>query len=928
MCIRDSPKTPKKEGSAVEILEGKCRCCTNLIADSPNCRYKSNSLVFMQNLSQFIIMKLILLLFAFALADNPYQVDIQSIKRSDYKWTMNLIHNGQDKNNTPIMKAFASIESLDASVLHLKIVDASERRWEAPLLNPDAGKNYRRVSLNSMGVSLNYSPFGLRATDPKTGQLVVDTFGKSLLFKDKYLEITMKYATQGYFGLGERVTADFFLCSGRDYCWYTMWGKDVASPLDDGAGGCKGDYGQQPFYMMQLPNTKQFTGVFILNSNDQDVHIQKNDDGSSDLTHRLVGGVFDIYFFYPGTAEFVMRTYHELIGRPYLPPLWSLGYHQCRYGWPSLVKVKDVVQKFKQNDLPLDVVWADIDYMKDYADFSVDPVRYAGLKEFVQDLHRQHMRWVPIIDAGIKKSLDDKYYKLGEELGAFIKSAHTGKTLVGKVWPGLAVFLSWYSPHANTVWWTGLKDLYQLVEYDGIWIDMNEIANFCNGECKEGETTKNLRTSLGKNQHDPHEFDNIPYRPGNCDLNEKTVSMTGYHFSEDEFGDRVRKEYNTHSLWNLYEAKSTHEFLAEHLKTRPFVLTRSNFPGSGLFTTKWLGDNFSTWEYMRYSIAGMYNYQMFGIPLIGADMCGFVGNTNEELCARWMQLGAFYPFTRNHNAIGTIDQEPYVFGQRVIIATRNAMRQKYSLIRYYYTKLFEVSLYGGSLIRPLFFEFPHDAGVYSKTNYMFMIGSSLLVSPVLHPGIDKSYPYCPNEDWYDLRSFAKVYSYKPGTQHGERITIPGGFDFVPVLIRGGSVVPFQDASLANNIETMKNLPTNLLIVPDHSGYASGTIVTDDGVSLDTIKDKKYRHLAFDFSMNEKRLMVRVLNDYDGKPNNEERVMSITVFGADKLADKLSLCAITLNGRTIEMSGSFNSVTRGITYRVKNCLLYTSDAADE
>jgi alpha-glucosidase (family GH31 glycosyl hydrolase) len=839
---------------------------------------------------------------------------------------MNIIHDGQDMSDSPVMTAAVVIESLDSSVLHLKITDANQQRWEAPIVNPDSGKNYHKAYMNAMGLTLNEEPFGIKLVDAKHGEIVADTIGKSLSFKDKYLEMTLKYPTQAFFGLGERVTTDFFLCPDRQDCWYTLWGKDVASPVDDGTGGCKGDYGQQPFYMYQYPSSKLFAGVLVLNSNDQDAHIQKNDDGTADVTHRMVGGIFDIYFFYPGDSEFVMKTYHEFIGRPYLPPFWSLGYHQCRYGWRNLAKVKDVVQKFNQNDLPLDVVWADIDYMKDYADFSVDPTRYAGLKEFVQDLHKDKMYWVPIIDAGFKKDDNDKYYQLGESKGAFIKSAVTKKTLVGKVWPGLAVFLSWYSPFATEIWWIGLSDFYQQVEFDGIWIDMNEVANFCHGECGPVESKSMLRTPIGADPHDPHEFDKLPYRPGNCDLNDKAISMTGYHHSENDFEDKTRKEYNAHSLWNLYEAKATNEFFIEKLKRRPFVLTRSNFPGSGIYTSKWLGDNFSSWEYMRYSIPGIYNYQMFGIPLIGSDMCGFIGNTNEELCARWMQLGAFYPFTRNHNSIDSGDQEPYVFGERVMMATRNAMRQKYSIIRYYYTKLFEVSLYGGSLIRPLFFEFPHDKGTYAKTNYMFMIGSSLLVAPVLHQGSILSYPYCTNEDWYDFRSFKKAYSYNPKVDHGEQIEVAGGFDSVPVLIRGGSIIPFQDAGRITRIESMKMLPMSVLVVPDHNGKATGTMVTDGATSLRTIEDKLYRYLKFDFSMDTKTMTVIVLNDYNAKPNPEEMMTSITVFGADNLASKPVACATTTKDSQVQLDGTYNAETHALTYKKANSEVYWKEVS--
>ena len=868
----------------------------------------------------------IVLLCAVVLSQNHFTVDKNSIKNDEYKWSMKLDRDEVNTENDPIMKANVTIESLDKFVLHMKIVDANNQRWEPTMFNENPGANYDKVKMTSMGVELFTEKFGIKITDPKTNIVIVDTHKGSLEFKDKYLEITLKYPSQQIFGLGERVTPDFFLCSDKKACNYTLWGKDIPSPIDDGSGGCKGDYGQQPFYMMVLPKTKEFMGVYFHNSNDQDVHIQKNDDGTSDLTHRFIGGVFDMYFFYPGTSEFVMKTYHELIGRPYLPPLWALGYHQSKYGWSSLSKVKSVVSKFSQAGLPLDVVWGDIDYMKDYADFTVDPVRYAGLGDFVNELHKKKMHWVPIIDAGLKYDKNDKYYIYGESQGIFIKSAFTKKTLIGKVWPGYSVFISWYHPNATTLWWMGLTDFYKIVEYDGIWLDMNEVANFCNGECeiKEAEKTYKLRKAFSADPHKPDEFDKLPYRPGGCNMTEKTLSMTGYHYSTNDLEDKVRKEYNTHSLWSVFEAKATHEYFTANLNRRPFILTRANFPGSGIFASKWLGDNFSTWDYMRYSIPGIFNYQMFGTPLIGSDMCGFMGNTTEELCARWLQLGAFYPFTRNHNAIDANDQEPYVFGERVITATRNAMRQKYSIMVYYYTKLFEVSLYGGSLVRPMFFEFPNDPGTYEKTNFMFMIGSALLVAPALHEGSTKSYPYCTNENWYSLKSFKQVYAYNSSKTNGSQIELEAKFDYVNLLIIGGNIIPYQDTNYVLRIYTLKYLPMQLLIVPDHNGNAKGTMIADDGVSKDTITAKKYRYLSFEFLLAEDKLTVKTLLDNYETLMDYEIVSTIKLFGAEKYSKQTEACLITKNGDKLTMEGNYDSIKNIFTCTTKVKKYYWRD----
>ncbi len=860
---------------------------------------------------------------------NPFYVDPSSVQKGDYKISMKLKNHHQSSlavsgtaNNPEITLAAASAEVLDQRVLRFKMTDVTADRWEVKLSNKEAGKRYQKALLSSMGFSFVQDPFGFSITDPKTGEIFVSTLpgtNSSLKFYDKYIELGMWFPNKRAFGLGERVTPAFELCTNRDWCVYTTFTRDEASPLDLGeAPGGKQDYSQHPFYMIQLKNG-MFIAVLFLNSNAQDTVLVKVANDALNVYHKTVGGIIDTYFFYPGKAEEVMQKYHELIGRPYVPPFWSLGFHQCRYGWASLKVVQDVVARFEQADIPLEVVWGDIDYMLNYADFTVDPVRYAGLGQFVKELHKKKMRWVPIIDAGIKYDKADPFYQKGEASGAYIKSAVTRKTLIGKVWPGYAVFPDWMNPSAKALWLEGLASLHSQAEFDGIWIDMNEASNFCNGECDPGfSPNKNLRRptddpfSILSDPHDPKEFDKLPYLPGGKDLNEKAVSMTGYHMSTDDYGDKFYKEYNMHSMWAVDEAKATNQYFTERLNTRPFVLTRSSFPGSGMYTSKWLGDNYASWEYMRYSIVGSYNMQMFGIPLVGADMCGFILDTTEELCARWMQMGAFYPFSRNHNDVHSKAQEPYLW-EKVATASRNALRQKYSLLRYYYTQMYEASLNGGSMMRPLFFEYPTDEKAYSKSEYTFMIGPALLIAPVLHPGLVLSYPYCPNENWYNAFSGAKLYEYVPDSKEGKQLTLDAGFDYVNVLLRGGYIIPFQDALTAKvrRTEALKSLPMEVIVAPDHNGEAQGSIVTDDGDSVDPITNQAYRYLNLTFSAEKKRLTVQLVHDYKNT-FQFEKFSKVRILNAKKFAGLKSACITNTEGIRMTVSTSYDSEKEVLT----------------
>eukprot|EP00826_Nyctotherus_ovalis_P064102 TRINITY_DN9399_c0_g1_i1.p1 TRINITY_DN9399_c0_g1~~TRINITY_DN9399_c0_g1_i1.p1 ORF type:complete len:600 (-),score=173.57 TRINITY_DN9399_c0_g1_i1:56-1855(-) len=578
--------------------------------------------------------------------------------------------------------------------------------------------------------------------------------------------------------------------------------------------------------------------------------------------------------------------------------------------------------------------------MKDYADFTIDPLRFRYLGDFVKHLHKKKIHWVPIIDAGLKYNPEDKYYKLGEMHNAFIRSAETKKVLIARVWPGAAVFLSWFAPRASEIWHVGLQDLHNEAEFDGIWLDMNEVASFCPGECppdgdrdyefNEWEMNENFedwerleaiyRENEGKEElgaegadpHDPREFDSLPYVPGNKSLIAKTISLTAYHPTNDSDGDRLWKEYNTHGLWNLYQSKSTYEFFTLKLKKRPFIVTRSNFPGTGLYSNVWLGDNHSLWEYLRTSIVGIFNYQLFGVPLVGEDLCGFLGNSTEELCLRWMQLGAFYPFTRNHNDLNSDPQEPYAFGERVLVASRNAIRQKYSILRYYYTKLFEVSLYGGTLIRPVFFEFPNGNACYLYMNDYFMIGSSILVIPVLRRNVKELGLRLPCENWYDLRTQRKVLNYSASEMF---VKLPASEEYVNVLVRGGSVVPYQDAQAARvrRVETLNVLPMEIIVAPDRIGEASGNLITDNKDELDTIEKKAYRHLEFKFSKTNKNLLVNKNSTWPSPTHRFEAFSRLTILGVKEWENVTSLCAELTRGRKEQVTGMYDQEKEKLTF---------------
>eukprot|EP00128_Syssomonas_multiformis_P009231 Colp12_sorted_trinity150504_noHs@1339 len=357
-----------------------------------------------------------------------------------------------------------------------------------------------------------------------------------------------------------------------------------------------------------------------------------------------------------------------------------------------------------------------------------------------------------------------------------------------------------------------MDDFYKLVQYDGIWIDMNEVSNFCDGQCDEHGNTKTPEVK-DKYNYPPYAINN---KQAKEILSSKTTSM-----------DAVLVDgtlaYNAHSLYGLSEAVATKYALEKASTKRSFIISRSTFPGSGRVTGHWTGDNTATWDQMYLSIAGMLNMQMFGIPLVGSDICGFNGNTTEELCLRWMQMGAFYPFSRNHNTLGALSQEPYRW-ESVAAASRAALSVRYSLLPYYYTLFHLANVQGGTVMNALVFLFPEDVNTHGNDR-QFMIGDGVLVSPVLEEGATAVDAYFPKGLWYDL------YTYEVLASDGQTVTLKAPLDHINLHVQGGRIVPMQTPALTT--AAALRLPREILVALNEHGQAAGSLYLDDGISQDT-----------------------------------------------------------------------------------------------
>ena len=659
-------------------------------------------------------------------------------------------------------------------------------------------------------------------------------------------------ADPNIYGFGEH-SDPFRVPTGEDY-QRTLWNADGAflPPRSN-------IYGSHPMY---IEHRKTGThGVLLLNSNGMDIKIKGTGaEGAASLEYNTIGGVLDFYFFAGSSPTEVSEQHASAMGLPAMVPYWSLGYHQAKYGYWDVNMLAEVVGNYTKAGIPLEVIWGDIDYMDGRKDFTFDEERFPleKMRELVDTLHDRKMKWVMMLDPGISTEEGYEAVQRGREAGAFLK-ADDGSDYRGVQWPGEVVWPDYFSDEGKKWWTSEIQKFFDPetgVDIDGAWNDMNEVHNFCG----------DISCDPAKQAED----DNIPPEPENPPRNNTGRPIPGFpdsfqpdgtlekrrapgdklglpgrdlfeplykiNTSTDHLSDQTlytnitnhdgTHQYDTHNMYGLSMVKATYQaLLARRPGVRPFVLTRSTFLTAAKWSAHWFGDNESIWQHYRISIAQMLGFTaVHNTPMVGTDVCGFNGEAQENMCARWAMLAAFMPFMRNHADISAPHQEFYLWDS-VAAAARKAIDARYRLLDYLYTAVHRSHRTGAPSVRPLFYAWPGDEATYG-VDLQFLLGDAVLVSPVTDDDARSVTFYLPDDVFYDF------WTREPVRGGGEAVTRDDvAWDDIPVHIRGGSVIPMRVDS-ANTTAELRQLGFELLVAPGGDGTAKGSLVLDDGESID------------------------------------------------------------------------------------------------
>ena len=544
---------------------------------------------------------------------------------------------------------------------------------------------------------------------------------------------------------------------------------------------------------------------------------------------------YDLYLLSGGNENAICREFRTLIGRSYIPPRWAFGLAQSRWGYKTEEDVREVARQYKEHDLPLDMICMDIEYMQDYADFTVNKERFPDLTKLSADLKAQGIRLVPIIDAGVRVDPNDSTCTEGLEKGYFCKKAD-GTPFVAAVWPGKAYFADFLRPEVRE--WFGHK--YKALTdcgIEGFWNDMNEPSLFYSPE-RLRAFLNDMAALREKDNIEQEEF--FPRVVGGAmGLMNSPADYASFYHEVD--GQKVRHD-QVHNLYGGSMTRAAGEAFADlRPGQRTLLYSRSSFIGSHRYGGIWLGDNNSSWAQLLANIQMMPSVQMCGFLYSGADLCGFSSDTTPDLALRWLEFGLLTPLMRNHSAVGTRMQEYYRFPE-VLPAVRNMIRLRYALLPYLYSEFMKAALENTSYFRPLAFDYPDDPDAREVEDQL-LLGEGLMAAPVYVQNAHGRHVYLPEP--MKLLRLRAVDDYDEEILPAGHHYIRCALDEVLLFIRPGHIIPV--AQPANNTSELDDASLTLWSFLPDGESAEYRMYRDDGVTTEYEKKEHWKTLQIHHS---------------------------------------------------------------------------------
>jgi alpha-glucosidase len=633
---------------------------------------------------------------------------------------------------------------------------------EPSAINVEDGKEDVRLSAGNTQVLIHKSPLLISFADAQGRVILADESTLPMAWNGSRIRVWKKMPEdENYYGLGDK--AGPMNRRNRAFInWNTDafgWGEST-DPL----------YKTIPFFIGLRKGTAY--GVFFDNTYRSSFDFGKESPGY--LSFGAEGGELNYYYFAGPDPKKVIKEYTALVGRSPLPPLWSLGYQQCRYTYYPEARAREVVGLFRQKKIPADVIYFDIDYQQGNAPFTINREYFPHFEQMIADFKSQGFHTILITDLHIKKDPNHNYalYDSGTKQDLFVKNPD-GSTFVGPVWPGPSVFPDFTLTRARDWWGTLYKDFVHMGAA-GFWNDMNE----------------------------PSVFERA----------DKTMPLDTVHRLDD---GSTLDHRAIHNVFGMENARATYEGLRKlQADERPFVLTRAAYSGSQRYAATWTGDNSATWNHISMSTPMLLSMGISGYGLVGDDIGGFASSPPTDLLTRWYELGVFNPIYRDHAAKGTADHEPWVSGPEQEAIRRRYIELRYQLLPYIYTGIEDMTRTGLPFMRPIFLDYP-TMDTFNDRDFLF--GSDLFVAPVTTETVDAEEIHLAPGDWYDYWTSQKHAS-------TEKIAPHPALNELPLYVRAGAIIPMQPI-----VQTTEEKPIGPLEIKVYAGEnCRGSLYEDDG----------------------------------------------------------------------------------------------------